>query len=102
MIMETILLEKFFVGNKEVNNDTFTQVFKNNEFYIYKRGKYLFEVFERKTVPLCVNFANRIYSETERKEVYPKTKDFGVWAWCCGTIENAMKYVNQKQYESTN
>lgn len=24
---------------------------------------------------------NRIFSETEFKDKYPKSKDFGVWAW---------------------
>lgn len=41
----------------------------------------IFEVFEIKHVPICIDFEKRLYSETEFKEVYPRDEHFGKWAW---------------------
>jgi hypothetical protein len=54
-------------------------------------------VFEVKTTPICLDFANRVYSEDEVKVVYPKAKDFGVWAWSFNSLESAIKKANENQ-----
>ena len=36
---------------------------------------------KKKITPICLDFENRVYSETEFKEIYPKSKDFGIWAF---------------------
>ena len=89
------LLEKEFIGKGEVKGVEFKQVFANERFYIYQRGLHLFEVFERKTTPLCIDFAKKTYSDTDSKEIYPKSNNFGVWAWCCGSLEKAMERVTE-------
>jgi len=89
----TKLLEKQFTGIGEVRNFNFLQVYSNDLAYIYKVGDKdaYFEVFERKTTPVCINFKKRIYSETDFKEIYPKAKDFGIWAFTYDNYNEALK-----------
>lgn len=85
------LLEKEFTGRGEVRGFLFVELLCNETAYIYRvcAGKCHYEVFERKNTPVCVDYAKRIYSETEFKEIYPKAKDFGVWAWTFDNFEKA-------------
>ena len=39
---------------------------------------------------LMTNYT-KIFSETEFKEIYPKTKDFGIWAWCTTNEQKAIQ-----------
>lgn len=89
----TKLLEKQFTGIGEVRNFNFLQVYSNDLAYIYKVGDkdVYFEVFERKTTPICIDFKKRIYSETDFKEIYPKAKDFGMWAFTYDNYKDALK-----------
>jgi len=87
-------LEKEFIGKGEVSESKFIQIFDSVHGYIYEVKQLdvhtpLFEVFKRKNTPICIDFENRVYSDTEFKEIYPKSKDFGVWAWTCNNIEDA-------------
>jgi len=73
-----------FEGKGSVKGFTFTQVEKSENMYLYKvesDGCTHYELFEIRKSPVCVDFENRVYSDTEFKEVYPKDNDFGVWAW---------------------
>lgn len=82
-----------FKGTGEVDGFIFKLVHTSNKAVIYEvtiEESTHYEIFERKTVPLCVDFANRIYSETDFKEVYPKAKDFGVWAWTYNKFKDAL------------
>lgn len=54
-----------------------------------------YEVFLRKKTALCLDFKNRIYSEKEFKEVYPKSQHFGEWAWGYFRKESAMTKFNE-------
>jgi hypothetical protein len=93
-----IELEKQFIGTGDVKGHVFTQV-ENNKGFIYKveyDDTEHYEVFLRKTTPICLDFEKKIYSETEFKERYPKSKDFGVWAWCCKNIKNAYKRLENE------
>jgi hypothetical protein len=83
-----------FEGKGEVKGFTFTQVEKSEKMYLYKvkyEGFVYYELFEIRTAPLCVNFENREYSDTEFREVYPKANDFGVWAWTFRDLKDAKK-----------
>lgn len=88
-------LPETVTGTREVKGTDFLRVYENEKGYIYKalsESKPYFEVFKKKSTPLCVDFEKRIYSETEFKEVYPKDKDFGVWAW---TVESLEQGINK-------
>jgi hypothetical protein len=91
------LLDKEFTGKGEVLNMRFLQLYMSEKAYIYqvadKHPHY--EVFERKTTPLCIDFKNKIYSETEFKEYYPNSKSFGVWAWTFNDLNKAIEKFNE-------
>lgn len=77
-------LEKSFIGTGEVKGMQFDLELEHPDFYVYKvtdDNKIHYELFECKTTPICVDFANRVYSVTDYKEIYPKSTDFGNWAW---------------------
>lgn len=83
-------LDKKIIGSGEVSGVFFTCTWENKDFLVYKRSDYGYEVFKRKLAPLCIDFQNRVYSGSEFKEVYPKSKDFGVWAWLTSTLDRAI------------
>lgn len=79
------LLDLEFIGIGEVKGSKFTQKHATTSSYVYEvdsgGGNVHFEVFKRLKASLCINFEKRLYSDTEFKEVYPKSRDFSIWAW---------------------
>ena len=96
-----ILLEKEFAGIGEVKGFEFTQINERTQAYWYKvtdeQQNVHYEVFKRKNTPVCIDFENRIYSDTEFKEIYPKSKDFGVWAWTYKNYKDALNKFKELQ-----
>jgi len=92
--MDITTIENQFRGSGEVKGFEFIKIASVHGGYCYEvvtsEGNIHYEVFRAKNVPLCVDFENRIYSETEFKEIYPKSKDFGVWAWTYSSKEKAL------------
>lgn len=84
-----------FDGKGEVKEIIFEQFHKTENYYIYFRSDGNYELFERRSVPVCIDFENRVYSETEKKEVYPKAKDFGNWAWTFKAAAFAVLKLNE-------
>jgi len=76
-----VSLKTQFEGIGEVRGVTFTQVDQTEKGFIYQRSDGYFEVFRRK-----VNHRFNTIS-------YPKSKSFGVWAWCCSSLEKAREYL---------
>ena len=96
--MNIVNLPSEFRGTGEVDDFQFNVVHASDKAYIYQvnvSDSTHYEVFERKKVPLCIDFANRIYSETDFKEVYPKAKDFGIWAWTYNKFSDALVKLNE-------
>lgn len=95
--MEQIInkLPDKFIGTGEVNGFNFTKIKSSDTGFLYQIStddNYThYEIFERKLSPICLDFENRIYSNTEFKEVYPKTKDFGDWAWTTKDFDRAIE-----------
>ena len=88
-------LPEEFIGSGEVRGFIFKRVFQSQVAYIYevlceKGTKTYYEVFLRKMSPVCLNFEKREYSDREFKEIYPKAKDFGVWAWTTPDYKKAL------------
>lgn len=93
--MSLLKLEKGFVGVGEVNGVIFTQVAENEKGYMYKvelENETYYEVFKKESSPICLDFSKKIYSETDFKEVYPKSNKFGYSAW---TFKNEQKAKEQ-------
>jgi hypothetical protein len=91
-------LEEEFIGTGEVTGFKFKKIASTDTRYLYEVSEEdatpHYEVFDRKLVPICIDFENRIYSETEFKEVYPKSKDFGIRAWTFRDLEKAYTKLN--------
>lgn len=87
------LLTVFFTGKAEVKGVEFEQLHSSDKAYMYRRTEdgnvIYYEVFTKKQV-------NKFDFETntqleEMKEIYPKSNDFGKWAWCFRDYERAFK-----------
>lgn len=92
-----IEIEKEFIGTGEVKNMRFLRLYDSKQAYLYRVGvsNYHYEVFERKNAPVCVDYQNRIYSETDFMEIYPKKEHFGIWAWTCTDLSKAIEKFNR-------
>lgn len=87
-----------FIGTGEVKGFKFTLKKDGDNAYIYevKNGNMIYyEVFLKKYSPICLDFKNKIYSDTELKEIYPNSKHFGIWAFCKNTYESALVKFNE-------
>lgn len=93
-------LRKTILGRGSVKGYVFTQMISTEGFYIYEAKSPIrtikYEVFRRKEVNIIDE--NRNITE-EKKETYPKDKDFGLTAWCCESLEKALIKLNEKKYE---
>jgi hypothetical protein len=92
--MDITTIQNQFRGIGEVKGFEFIKIASVHGAYCYEvisnEGNIHYEVFKVKTVPVCIDFEKRIYSQTEFKEIYPKSKDFGVWAWTYSSKEKAL------------
>jgi hypothetical protein len=90
-------LEQSFVGTGEVQKFVFNQLEKSDNAYMYSvsdgRNTY-YEVFKKRSNPICVDFEKKIYSDTDTKDTYPKSNNFGVWAWSYMSRKRAMDKFN--------
>lgn len=79
-------LEVKFEGVGEVKGFHFYQLKRDGNAYLYEvsdeEGRKHYEVFEHK-----VNVQFDCIS-------YPKSKAFGVWAWCVSSLERAVEKFN--------
>lgn len=88
-------LPEEFIGTSTTKGWSFTRVYESDTLYCYSvnTGSGIhYEVFMRKITPKCIDFANRIYSESEFKEIYPKDEDFGKWGWTINHISELRKF----------
>jgi hypothetical protein len=82
-----------FEGTGEMKTFNFSLLQETEKGFMYKvkseEGTLHYEVFKKELTPICIDFAKRIYSETEFKYKYPKANNFGKWAWCTTELKNA-------------
>ena len=96
-------LDYTFTGKGEVKGFTFNQLHKCKNAYLYEVTDGInthYELFRRKISAKCIDFDRKIYSETDFKEIYPKSKDFGKWAWCYSDIKKAIEKFTELKQES--
>ncbi|MGV0920471.1 hypothetical protein ACTS94_08820 [Empedobacter falsenii] len=81
------LLPHQFRGTGEVKGYSFTKIDESEKAFIYEKvsttGKKSYEVFEKRV--------NRRFLSQR----YPKSHDFGVWAWECSSFDSAFKKFNE-------
>jgi len=93
-----IELEDEFIGTSEVKGVLFKKIASVEHGFIYEVSSdnaTYYEVFKRKLTPICIDFENRIYSETDFKVIYPKSKDFGIWAFTTSKLNKAYNILNE-------
>ena len=76
-------LNRTFIGTGDVGGFEFTLEAESPFAYMFRVDTGIsthYEVFMKKTVKKAIDWENRIFSD-EDKEIYPKSKDFGFWAW---------------------
>lgn len=67
----------------------YTQVYSNDEWYIYRCEAFAYndvpyyEVFKKVVVDEKINTEGKWVKTGELTERYPSDSDFGNWAWCC-------------------
>lgn len=70
----------------------FTKLKESENVFLYQvesEGKIWYEIFKCELVAKCINFAERIYSDTNFKYTYPKARSFGYNAWTKKSIREA-------------
>lgn len=76
-----------FKGTGEMKSYSFTKIEESDKAFIYKKesttGKRSYEVFKKKV--------NRRFLS----EQYPKSNNFGIWAWECSDFDSAFKRFNE-------
>jgi len=82
---------------------TAVQVKKRDNAYVYRVSgpdfPPVYEVFQRRSVPMCLDFENRVYSQIDKKEIYPKSNDFGKWAYSYNSYDAAIICLNELNKE---
>lgn len=77
---------------------TLDRVFENDGWYIYHAHEtHSYEVFKKKVVQRLDYRDGKFIKLDAYKESYPNDEDFGTWAWCCSTLDRAMKYAMEEK-----
>lgn len=95
--MKTLELE--FEGKGEVFGTRFKQLHKSEKAFMYEltdieTGQKRFEVFEKKASKGGDAIIAGKVVKYEEKELYPKSNNFGVWAWCFSDYKKAIEKFN--------
>jgi hypothetical protein len=103
--MKIEMLKNEFTGVGEVKGFIFKQIKSNDSAYIYEVSdgdKKHYEVIKRIISPVCINFVKKIFSETDFKEVYPKSNKFGISGFTYSDIESAIQKWHYLDYSIKN
>lgn len=92
-----IKLEKTIIGRGDVKGVIFTQVKETPFGFIYLRSDGIYEVFKKKVLKNEISVIKGKTVFFEEKEVYPKSKHFGISAWSCLTYEKALNRLKEFQ-----
>jgi hypothetical protein len=90
-------LPKTFIGTGEVKNFIFKQIKDSSTSYIYQinnKDEIHYEVILKRDARLCINFIDKVFSEDESKEIYPKSTKFGLYAWTYRDLDKAIEKFN--------
>ena len=88
-----------FTGKGEVSGFRFNKIDESDSHYIYEvnTGTSIhYEVIKRLITEKMVSIENRVYSETDFKEYYPKSNGFGRTAWSTTSLSRAREIFNNK------
>lgn len=94
------LLENEFEGKGEVSGTRFKQLQKTDKAFFYQlthveTGQNRFEVFKKKESKGGLAIIACLEVRYEQKQIYPKSNNFGKWAWCFYDYEKAAAKFNE-------
>lgn len=81
-------LKEEFIGIGEVRGFLFRQILNNGYAYLY-------EVFNPEANRKYYEVFERVENESFDCVSYPKSKSFGIWAWCIGDYEKSLKKFDE-------
>jgi hypothetical protein len=91
-------LEKEFTGTGDVKNVNFKQALESEKGYMYIRmdleGQIYYEVFEKNASKYSERYIGTKLVKYDEKIKYPKSIDFGKWAWCFNDYKKALDKFN--------
>ena len=91
-------LEDNFIGTGSVSGFKFKKLHQTELGYLYEVDSgdedIHYEVFQRKTTPICLDFEKKIFSDTDSKVIYPRDEHFGSWAFCILEYKDALNKLN--------
>ena len=91
-------LEDNFIGTGSVSGFKFKKLHQTELGYLYEVDSgdedIHYEVFQRKTTPICLDFEKKIFSDTDSKVIYPRDEHFGQWAFCILEYKDALEKLN--------
>jgi hypothetical protein len=100
---EIIELPTYFDGKGSTKGFKFDQVYNINGWYIYQvrmpnTDKMHYEIF-KETLQQHQVCENGKWTKVDNvgSVRYPSDECFGLWAWCCPTIESCMKHITTKE-----
>ena len=82
-----------FIGTGDVKDDVFKLIDMSPKAYIYTRKNFdtiSYEVFQRKESKESNAIMNGVNVHFEAKVKYPRSEDFGVWAWYYDKYDDAV------------
>ena len=82
-----------FIGTGDVKDDVFKLINKSPKAYIYTRKNFdtiSYEVFQRKESKESNAIMNGVSVHFDAKVKYPRSEDFGVWAWYYDKYDDAV------------
>ena len=92
-------LEIEFKGTGEVSNFTFKQIASSAWGYVYEisdeNNNRHYETFEKKEQQKRESTIAGMKVSFDEKVLYPKSANFGVWAWCYTNKESAMRRFDE-------
>ena len=91
-------LEDNFIGTGNVSGFKFKKLHQTELGYLYEVDSgdedIHYEVFQRKTTPICLDFEKKIFSDTDSKVIYPRDEHFDSWAFCILEYKDALNKLN--------
>ena len=97
IVIPKVKLENEFIDKGEVKGFKFRKIASTQHANLYEvssgGSKVHYEVFLTKSTPMCLDFKKRVYSETEYKQKYPKSSDFGAWAWTYNILKRQNRNI---------
>jgi len=91
-------LENEFIGTGDIKGFKLVKLASTDKGFLYSvdsgEGNIHYEVFQRKTTPICLDFEKKIFSDTDSKVIYPKDEHFGQWASCILEYKDALEKLN--------